>query len=244
MLQGGRDAASRSLLLVIALLLAMAVGPLPSPAAAVITGERTGGVCDYDSSVVECADVDGVFAHEGGPTQVLHREDGTVPPAAVGNAATCDYDAHVAARAEDGRAVRPEGALSQALTGSEATAVLVVAVDDAATTPLSLRRAPEALTATQRGRYLLDNWHPATFPNRTQSVNYHLARHGNGRTAFEYTRDAQNFFSQNRGLATQVTLRDGTAGLRIQTKVPVPGGGTRNVGGYWTTDGRLVTFWD
>ncbi|MFV0317738.1 MAG: hypothetical protein ACK5O2_12355 [Microthrixaceae bacterium] len=37
---------------------------------------------------------------------------------------------------------------------------------------------------------------------------------------------------------------DGSAGLRIQAKVPLPGGGTKNVGGYWTTDGRLVTFWD
>jgi len=103
---------------------------------------------------------------------------------------------------------------------------------------------PGALTSSQRAQYLSDNWHPATFPNRTQSINYHLAKHGNGRTAFEYTRDAQQFFSQNRDLATEVILRDGTPGLRIQTKVPLPGGGTNNVGGYWTSDGRLVTFWD
>lgn len=64
--------------------------------------------------------------------------------------------------------------------------------------------------------------------------------------ALSGARDAQTSFAQNRGLATQVTLRDGTAGLRmrIQTKVPVVGGGTRNVGGYWTTDDLLVTFWD
>ena len=101
-----------------------------------------------------------------------------------------------------------------------------------------------ALTSSQRARYLFDNWHPATFPNRTQSIGYHLAKHGKGRSAFDYTRDAQQFLSQNRNLATPVTLRDGTSGLRIQTKVPLPGGGTNNIGGYWTSDGRLVTFWD
>lgn len=101
-----------------------------------------------------------------------------------------------------------------------------------------------AQTPAQSGQYLFDNWHSATFPNRIQSTNYHVARHGNGRTAFEYTRDAQTFFARNRGLATQVTLRDGTLGLRIKTMVSVDGGGFRNVGGYWTADGRLVTFWD
>ncbi len=30
---------------------------------------------------------------------------------------------------------------------------------------------PGALTAGQRAQYLADNWHSATFPNRTQSIN-------------------------------------------------------------------------
>ena len=66
----------------------------------------------------------------------------------------------------------------------------------------------------------------------------------NGRTAFEHTRDAQQFFSRNRNLAAPVTLLDGTPGLRIQTRLPQPGGGSTKVGGFWTTDGKLVTFWD
>ena len=33
------------------------------------------------------------------------------------------------------------------------------------------------------GKYLANNWHQGTFPNRTQSVRYHLTKHRKGRTA-------------------------------------------------------------
>lgn len=101
--------------------------------------------------------------------------------------------------------------------------------------------ADEAFSA---GKYLNDTWYKSTFPNRTQSVQYHLAKHGKGRTAVEYTQDAMGFFAQNRSLGQSVILRDGTAGIKISTKQPLPGGGTQKVGGYWTNDGRLVTYWD
>ena len=94
------------------------------------------------------------------------------------------------------------------------------------------------------GRYLADNWHQGTFPNRTQTVSYHLAKHGKGRSATEYTRDAMDFFQKNRHLGQDVILRDGSAGIKIQTKVSMPGQKTQKIGGYWTSDGRLVTFWD
>ncbi|MBX3435034.1 MAG: hypothetical protein KF847_17085 [Pirellulales bacterium] len=93
-------------------------------------------------------------------------------------------------------------------------------------------------------RYLADNWHQGTFPNRTQSVSYHLAKHGKGRSATEYTRDAMDFFQKNRHLGQEVILKDGTAGIKIQTKISMPGQKTQKIGGYWTSDGRLVTFWD
>ena len=101
-----------------------------------------------------------------------------------------------------------------------------------------------ALSASGRARYTVKNWHSGTFPNRSQSITYHLGKHGRGRTAFQYTRDAQDFFAKNKHLATKGTLKDGTPGLRIQIKRPIPGGGTKKVGGWWTRDGRLVTFWD
>lgn len=94
------------------------------------------------------------------------------------------------------------------------------------------------------GQYLFNTWHKSTSPNRTQSVNYHLGQHGKGRSAVQYTEDAMDFFGQNRSLGVPVTLRDGTAGIKIATKQQLPGGGVHKVGGYWTSDGRLVTFWD
>lgn len=92
------------------------------------------------------------------------------------------------------------------------------------------------------GQYLFNTWHKGTFENRTRSVNYHLARHGKGRSAVEYTRDAMDFFAANRSLRVPVILKDGSAGIKIATKQP--GGGVQKVAGYWTSDGRLVTFWD
>ena len=106
---------------------------------------------------------------------------------------------------------------------------------------LAAKGADEGISG---GRYLFNNWHKSTFPNRTQSVNYHAAQHGNGRSAVKYTQDAMDFFAQNRSMGVPVTLRDGTAGIKIATKQPLPGGGVQKVGGYWTSDGRLVTYWD
>jgi hypothetical protein len=52
-----------------------------------------------------------------------------------------------------------------------------------------------------------------------------------------------DFFKQNKNLGQSVVLKDGTAGIKIQVKTRV-GGKTQKIGGYWTKDGRLVTFWD
>lgn len=101
-----------------------------------------------------------------------------------------------------------------------------------------------SLTTRQRAQYLFDNWSPGTFENRTRSVAYHLEQHGGGRSAYQYTRDAMEFFAENRSLGSPAVLKNGAPGIRIQTKQPLPGGGIRNVGGWWTADGRLVTFWD
>lgn len=53
-----------------------------------------------------------------------------------------------------------------------------------------------------------------------------------------------DFFAQNRSLGQSMILRDGTVGIKTSTKQPLPGGGFQKVGGYWTSDGRLVTYWD
>jgi YD repeat-containing protein len=100
-----------------------------------------------------------------------------------------------------------------------------------------------ASKAGSAGKFLFESWHMGTFPNRLQSILYHLNKHGKGRTAFEYTKDAMSFFNQNKNLGIQVILKDGTHGLKIQTRLSL-NGKTHKVGGYWTHDGRLVTFWD
>jgi len=63
---------------------------------------------------------------------------------------------------------------------------------------------------------------------------YHLSEHGDGRDALTYTNDALKFFSDNRQLAQQVTLRNGEAGLQIRAG---------SAGGYFNLSGRVVTFW-
>ena len=169
---------------------------------------------------------------------------------------------HTAYDADDHRSrgtlARPDGATSPAATQYTPAVTVAQGAASTTTTGRHVRLADRTFCALYRGsvaanvadealsggRYLFNNWHKGTFPNRTQSVNYHLAKHGKGRTAGEYTRDAMDFYDANRSLGTPVILRDGTAGLRIQTKQPLPGGGTQKVGGFWTSDGRLVTYWD
>ncbi len=53
-----------------------------------------------------------------------------------------------------------------------------------------------------------------------------------------------DFFHRNKQLGQDIILKDGTAGIKIQTKVSIPGQKTQKIGGYWTKNGKLVTFWD
>jgi len=93
------------------------------------------------------------------------------------------------------------------------------------------------------GKYLFKNWYKGTFYNRIQSIRYHLTKHGKGRSALEYTKDAMNFFKKNKNMGRNVILKDGIPGIKIQIK-SIVNGKTKRTGGYWTKDGKLVTFWD
>lgn len=197
-------------------------------------------VCD--SSGQRCGTVAG---YGSGPQQPWFDLRGIVREVLL---AGCSYAPVVGAPC-DGydlkRSIDEDGVLS---TGTLIAAAGVVPGGDLLKLPKQGRRigdaakgADEALSA---GKYLNDSWYKSTFPNRTQSVQYHLAKHGNGRTAVEYTRDAMDFFAQNQSLGKAVILRDGTAGIKIASKQPLPGGGVQKVGGYWTSEGRLVTYWD
>lgn len=84
-----------------------------------------------------------------------------------------------------------------------------------------------------------EQWYKSTFDTVEDSMEYHLSKHGKGRTIEEYTKDAMDFYNQNKHLGEEVILKDGTEAIKIQT-----GTGKNKVGGYWTKDGKLVTFWD
>lgn len=97
----------------------------------------------------------------------------------------------------------------------------------------------ERSTKNHQLRFVYDNWDNGTFPNRMQSIRYHLQKHGNGRTAWEYTKDGCNFFNCNRNKAEQLILKNGKIGMRIQTKTVIG-----NEGGFWTLNGKIITYWD
>lgn len=82
-------------------------------------------------------------------------------------------------------------------------------------------------------------WYKSTFNRVEDSMAYHLKKHGRGRSITQYTYDALEFYNRNRHKAVAVKLNDGSSGYRIQTKI-----NGRNIGGYWTKDGKIVSFWD
>lgn len=93
---------------------------------------------------------------------------------------------------------------------------------------------------TQKGNTIApkleSQWHRSTFDTVQDSMKYHLKYHGQGRSMEQYTRDASNYFNQNKNVAQKVTLEDGSPGLKIKTN--------RDHGGYFTPDGKIVTYWD
>lgn len=99
-------------------------------------------------------------------------------------------------------------------------------------------------SVSEGSQFLYDNYHRGTGPSKSQSLIRHIAKHGKGRSAVKYVQDSMDFFQKNKHLAQPYTLMDGTAGLVIKTKGVDALGKVVKVGGFWTADGKLVTFWD
>jgi len=72
-----------------------------------------------------------------------------------------------------------------------------------------------------------------------QSIKYHLQKHGNGRIPKEYTQDALNFLTINRDKALDVILKNGKKGISL--KVNQNG---QRMGGFWTENEKIITYWD
>ncbi|HXC25379.1 MAG TPA: hypothetical protein VNU46_05640, partial [Gemmatimonadaceae bacterium] len=100
----------------------------------------------------------------------------------------------------------------------------------------SVLAAGAAMKTLDQQMMISQSWYRGTFADAEASAEWHLAKHGMGKTLDQYTQDALNFFQENESQAQSITLKDGTQGLRIRT----PGGGP---GGIFTPDGRIVTFW-
>ncbi|MEM6338440.1 MAG: hypothetical protein AAF673_00745 [Pseudomonadota bacterium] len=90
----------------------------------------------------------------------------------------------------------------------------------------------------------IQQWHQSTFGNIENSIQYHFNKHGKGRSLAEYTTVAKKFFELNKNMGKEVTLRDGTKGIKIKIKTFDSNGKIRNIGGYWTKEGKIVSFFD
>lgn len=97
------------------------------------------------------------------------------------------------------------------------------------------QQRPRTTTNNVHQNNYQNSWSKATFDNTQSSVKYHTAKHGNGRSELQYTRDAANFYESNKNLRRPTTLANGQPGYSINK-------GTQ--GGKWTNDGKIVTYWD
>jgi hypothetical protein len=79
-------------------------------------------------------------------------------------------------------------------------------------------------------------WAQGTFGNVLRSIEYHFGKHGAGRTLQQYTDDAARFFEQNRSQA-QWGKWNPNWPESYRLKVG-------NQGGYFTADGKILTYWD
>jgi hypothetical protein len=78
------------------------------------------------------------------------------------------------------------------------------------------------------------HWAQGTFGNVTSSIEYHYAKHGAGRTVAKYTDDAVEFFQKHKGQAQWGTWNPNwppSYRLKIGPQ-----------GGYFTADGRILTY--
>jgi hypothetical protein len=88
----------------------------------------------------------------------------------------------------------------------------------------------------QEAARIWNAWAKGTWPDKLQSMNYHLKKHGGGRTLGQYTADAQSLWNSNRNLAQW-----GQWNPQWQPSFRLKVGGQ---GGYYTQDGQILTYWD
>ena len=81
-------------------------------------------------------------------------------------------------------------------------------------------------------------WGEGTMGSEVDSMEYHLGKHGNGRTIEQYTDDAQDFFQNN-----QMQAKWGQWNPKWQPSYKIKTG-PGNPGGYFDANGKVLTYWD
>ncbi|GLW65303.1 hypothetical protein Arub01_35470 [Actinomadura rubrobrunea] len=83
-----------------------------------------------------------------------------------------------------------------------------------------------------------DYWAATNFKSVEETIDYHLAKHGKGRTLAEYTREARKLWDETdpKDMIPE-RLKDGSTGWRIE-------GGLLRGTGIYTKDGKIVTWFD
>ncbi len=107
-----------------------------------------------------------------------------------------------------------------------------------------VEKSTKQIGISKAGEFLHESVYKGSFPNKLQSLAYHHAKHGKGRTPTQYIKDAKSFFTNQKHQAKAHTLMDGTPGLSIKTKNIGADGKTIRQGGFYKEDGRVVTYWD
>ena len=79
-------------------------------------------------------------------------------------------------------------------------------------------------------------WGKGTFENVVDSLEYHFTKHGAGRSLQQYTDDALQFFEKNKG---QAEWGQWNPKWKPSFKLKIG-----DKGGYFTADGRVLTYWD
>lgn len=101
-------------------------------------------------------------------------------------------------------------------------------------------QASHELIVSSRGtaieKAVIDRWAKGTFESVADSIEYHFTKHGSGRTLQKYTEDAVQFFQKNKGQA-QWGKWNPSWEPSYRLKIG-------NQGGYYTTDGRVLSYWD
>lgn len=84
------------------------------------------------------------------------------------------------------------------------------------------------------------HWSQSTFDSVDDSIEYHLSKHGKGRTLNEYTKTAIEFFQKYKDLEKLEKLNEGAEGIKIKIKLKNKDGVNRYIGGYWTKGGKII----